>query len=61
MPDKSADWTREFRNRSMFIHVDMQRWAVVMPGKTQRETNDFIKMCIQAASGMRMNIAQPQM
>lgn len=45
----------------MFVHVDLKRWVVVMPGKTQREANDFIKMCIQAANGMRMTISQPQM
>ncbi|XP_054737592.1 protein aubergine-like [Anastrepha obliqua] len=54
-----ADWTREFRNNSMYKHVDIKRWYVITPSRNLREAQNFVQMCIRAANGMRMGIAEP--
>nr|QID20004.1 aubergine [Drosophila buzzatii] len=58
--DARADWTMEFRNNSMFSHVDIKRWYVITPRRSVRETQEFVKLCIRAASGMNMYIAEPR-
>ncbi|XP_043640894.1 protein aubergine [Drosophila teissieri] len=57
--DARADWTSEFRSSSMWKHVDINRWCVITPGRNLRETQEFVQMCIRAASTMRMNISKP--
>lgn len=59
MCDERADWTREFRNRSMYAHTDIKRWSVIVQNRNVREVQDFIRMCIQAARGMNMIIVEP--
>ncbi|KAH8261810.1 hypothetical protein KR038_009042, partial [Drosophila bunnanda] len=58
--DSRADWANEFRNSSMFSQVDIKRWLVITPRRNINETQDFIKMCIRAAAGMKMKIADPR-
>ncbi|XP_070067653.1 protein aubergine isoform X2 [Drosophila takahashii] len=58
--DARADWTNEFRNSSMYSHVDIKRWYVITPARNLRETQEFVKMCIRAASGMKMQISEPR-
>ncbi|XP_075154889.1 piwi like RNA-mediated gene silencing protein aubergine [Haematobia irritans] len=58
--DQNADWTREFRNTTMFSHVDIQRWYVIAPRRSMREVQDFVKMCIRAARSMKMHISEPR-
>lgn len=58
--DQHADWTREFRNTSMFSHVDIKRWYVVVPRRSLREVQEFVKMCIRAAGSMKMHISEPR-
>ncbi|XP_043950297.2 protein aubergine [Drosophila biarmipes] len=58
--DARADWTNEFRSSSMFSHVDIKRWYVITPARNLRETQEFVKMCIRAANGMRMHISEPR-
>lgn len=58
--DARADWTFEFRNSSMFSHVDVRRWYVITPRRNIRETQEFVKLCVRAASGMRMHISEPR-
>nr|XP_017099031.2 LOW QUALITY PROTEIN: protein aubergine [Drosophila bipectinata] len=58
--DSRADWTGEFRQSSMFSHVDIKRWYVITPRRNSRETQEFVKMCIRSASGMKMRIAEPR-
>ncbi|XP_017472383.1 PREDICTED: protein aubergine [Rhagoletis zephyria] len=55
-----ADWTREFRNNAMYKNVDMKRWYVIAPGRNLREVQNFVQMCIRAANGMQMGIAEPR-
>lgn len=58
--DSRADWTGEFRQTSMFSHVDIKRWYVITPRRNSRETQEFVKMCIRAAAGMKMQISEPR-
>lgn len=58
--DQNADWTREFRNNSMYVHVDIKRWYVVVARRNLREVQEFVKMCIRAAASMKMHISEPR-
>ncbi|KAH8333113.1 hypothetical protein KR074_006155, partial [Drosophila pseudoananassae] len=58
--DARADWTGEFRKTAMFSHVDIKRWYVITPRRHSRETQEFVKMCIRSAHGMKMRIAEPR-
>ncbi|SPP81698.1 protein aubergine [Drosophila guanche] len=58
--DTRADWTTEFRQNSMYSHVDIRRWYVITPQRNLRETEEFVKLCIRAASGMKMLISEPR-
>ncbi|EDW76026.2 uncharacterized protein Dwil_GK14888 [Drosophila willistoni] len=60
MCDHRADWSFEFRKNSMFSHMDIKRWYVITPQRHKREAQDFVKLCIRAASGMKMLIAEPR-
>lgn len=57
---EQADWTREFRNVSMFNAVELTRWFVLVPSRNQNETTEFVKCIRRVAGGMRMNIADPK-
>lgn len=58
--DRNADWTREFRNCTMFSHIDIKRWYVVVPRRNLREVQEFVKMCVRAAGSMNMHISEPR-
>lgn len=58
--DARADWSNEFRNGPMFSHVDIKRWYVITPRRNLREAQDFVKLCIRVAHGMKMTIAEPR-
>lgn len=57
---EEADWTREFRNNSMFLSVALRKWCVVVPQRSTREAREFIRCIRQAAQGMRMEMEEPQ-
>ncbi|XP_030382857.1 protein aubergine-like [Scaptodrosophila lebanonensis] len=58
--DNRADWTGEFHKTAMYGHVDIKRWIVITPKRSLRETQDFVKLCIRAAAGMKMTISEPR-
>ncbi|KAM8717614.1 hypothetical protein ACLKA7_004331 [Drosophila subpalustris] len=58
--DNRADWTFEFRNRSMFTQVAIKRWYVITPRRSLRETQEFVKLVIKAANNMKMHVAEPR-
>ncbi|TDG47295.1 hypothetical protein AWZ03_006288 [Drosophila navojoa] len=58
--DARADWTFEFRSNSMFSHIDIKRWYVITLRRNLRETQEFVKLCIRAAAGMKMHISEPR-
>uniref|UniRef100_A0A0K8TM02 Piwib n=1 Tax=Tabanus bromius TaxID=304241 RepID=A0A0K8TM02_TABBR len=60
VPAENADWTRSLRDHAPFTSVDLRRMYVIAPNRSMREANDFVRCLIEAARGMRMNIAQPR-
>uniref|UniRef100_A0A1I8PZG7 Uncharacterized protein n=2 Tax=Stomoxys calcitrans TaxID=35570 RepID=A0A1I8PZG7_STOCA len=58
--DANADWSRDMRNKTMFSHVDIKRWYVIVPKRSLREVQEFVKCCIRAAASMRMHISEPR-
>ncbi|XP_018796089.1 PREDICTED: protein aubergine [Bactrocera latifrons] len=54
-----ADWTKELRNKSPYKNVDIRRWCVIALKRNLTEIQNFVQMCIRAANGMRMRIAEP--
>lgn len=60
MCDDRADWTREFRDNPMFLQHDIHHWFVVVPRRSKREAQEFVRLCIQAARGMKLQIKEPK-
>lgn len=58
--DVSGDWTREFRNNSMFKTEDLKRWYVITTTKARRVTDDLIDSLIRAGRGMSMTFIKPR-
>lgn len=58
--DHNADWSRDLRSISMFSHVDIKRWYVIVPRRNLQEVQEFVKMCIRAAASMKMHISEPR-
>ncbi|KAL9925541.1 protein aubergine-like [Glossina fuscipes fuscipes] len=57
--DQNADWTREFRNNAMYVHVNIKRWCVIVPRRNLRQVQDFIRLCNRAGQSMKMEISEP--
>uniref|UniRef100_A0A1A9VI45 Aubergine n=1 Tax=Glossina austeni TaxID=7395 RepID=A0A1A9VI45_GLOAU len=57
--DQNADWTREFRNTQMYVHVDIKRWFVIAQRRNLRQIQHFVRLCITAAQSMQMHISEP--
>lgn len=60
LPDDTLDWTRAFRNNSMYTSSDLKNWHIIVPSKALRETEQFCQTLQQAARGMRFTISPPQ-
>ncbi|XP_037929058.1 protein aubergine-like [Teleopsis dalmanni] len=58
--DEKANWTREFRNCSMFCNAEISRWQVILPSRCCRETQLFVQMCIKVARNMSLVVATPK-
>lgn len=56
-----VDWTSEFRSNAMYRTVPLKRWYVIYPGRTARETTEFVTMIKDAARGMHFEISQPRL
>ncbi|XP_014099672.2 protein aubergine [Bactrocera oleae] len=57
--NSTADWTKELRNKSMYKNIYITRWCVIALKRNLREIQNFVQMCIRAANGMKMRIAEP--
>ncbi|XP_037029496.1 protein aubergine-like [Bradysia coprophila] len=55
-----ADWSREFRNISMYTSQHLKNWVVIVPQRKRREAEDFIGILQRAGSGMRYEVVKPQ-
>ncbi|XP_037960423.1 protein aubergine-like isoform X2 [Teleopsis dalmanni] len=58
--DGKANWTREFRNCSMFCNAKISRWQVILPSRYCRETQSFVQMCIKVAKNMSLVLVPPK-
>lgn len=61
LTNHEADWSREFRNVSMFTSQHLRNWVVIVPQCKHREAEDFIDILQRAGIGMRYEIARPTM
>ncbi|XP_037033212.1 protein aubergine-like isoform X2 [Bradysia coprophila] len=57
--NQEADWSREFRNISMYTAMHLKKWVVIVPQRKRREAEDFIGILQKAGVGMRYEIAKP--
>lgn len=59
---RNADWTSAFQGKhAMYRSVELKRWAVVIPNNLRSDAQEFLKVLIQVAKGMRFNVADPEM
>lgn len=56
-----ADWSRDFRNVTMFTSQHLKNWILIVPTRKAREAQDFLGILQRAAQGMRYEVAKPQM
>lgn len=59
--NNTVDWTREFRNNSMFHSIELKRWYVITTTRASKLTEDLIKSLQQVGRGMAFTIAKPRM
>ncbi|KAG4066173.1 hypothetical protein HA402_014473 [Bradysia odoriphaga] len=57
--NQEADWSREFRNISMYTSMHLKKWVVIVPQRKRREAEDFIGILQKSGMGMRYEIAKP--
>uniref|UniRef100_A0A1B0A4S7 Uncharacterized protein n=1 Tax=Glossina pallidipes TaxID=7398 RepID=A0A1B0A4S7_GLOPL len=43
----------------MYVHVDINRWYVIVPRRSLRQIQDFVRLCIRTAQSMQMHISEP--
>jgi aubergine-like protein len=58
--NQEADWSREFRNITMFTSQHLKNWVVIVPQRKRREAEDFIGILQRAGNGMRYEVVKPQ-
>lgn len=57
---RNADWTSAFQGKhQMFRTVPLKRWSVVIPSNLSRDADDFLKMLMKVAAGMKFDIGPP--
>lgn len=59
--NNEADWSREFRNISMYNSQHLKNWVLIVPQRKRREADDFIGILQRAGNGMRYEVGKPQM
>lgn len=55
-----ADWTKDLRSLPMYYAGDMQRFAIICPGRFKGPCQDFVQCLQKAAKGMSWNIGNPK-
>lgn len=57
----NADWTGDLRNVKLYSkQAELKNWTVITTRKIRRETDEFVKMLMQAGRGLGLNVANPQ-
>lgn len=56
----NVDWTNPMKMNEMFDTVPLKRWAFVYPKRSARESEVFLKLLQEVATGMRYECSEPQ-
>ncbi|XP_037037430.1 protein aubergine-like [Bradysia coprophila] len=59
LSNHEANWSREFRDISMFTSQHLRNWLVIVPQCKRREAEDFISVLQRAGNGMRYEVRRP--
>lgn len=54
-----ADWTRNLRSSKMLLNVDLNQWAIIYLGRSEKEVRYFVETLQKCARGMYFNIGRP--
>ncbi|KAJ6638517.1 Protein aubergine, partial [Pseudolycoriella hygida] len=63
LTNQEADWSREFRNITMYVAQDCNRWVLIAPNTSSYQApiiKDFLSVLQQASRGMNYRIGDPQ-
>ena len=55
-----ADWTKAFRNNSMYTKGHLTKWVCICPRQFMRDAETFVGNLRRVSSGMKMQMDQPQ-
>lgn len=58
--DDRVDWTNPMKMNEMFSTIPLKRWMFIYPRKCARESEDFLKLMVEVASGMRYEMSEPK-
>lgn len=60
--DRQTSWNNAFQGKSSMLESkNLERWFAIIPKRLENDAREFINCMLNAARGMRFNIAQPQM
>lgn len=58
----NADWTGDLRNISLYSNrVPLNNWTVITTRRVRRETDEFVKLLMQAGRGLGLQVAPPKL
>lgn len=55
-----SEWQMAFKDKPMFICIEMQRWTTIYPRRVEREVEEFIENIRLTGSKMGFRINDPQ-
>lgn len=58
--DDRVDWTNPMKLNPMFSTVPLKRWMFIYPRKCSRESEDFLKMMVDVAEGLKYEMSEPK-
>lgn len=59
--NREADWTKDFRNNSLYTAVPLTNWHCIAPPRGVREATNFVKILQDAVKNMGFQISNPKM
>jgi aubergine-like protein len=60
LADDKADWTAAFRKQKMLSTVNLERWAVIVPGRDSGGVDNLCKTMSRVSAPLNMRIADPE-
>lgn len=55
-----ADWTRELRNKQMFITATLQKWFIIVPNRLVNDSEAFVATIRSSVRQINFPIANPE-